>query len=76
MLGLVEAEQPRRGLEVELGDRRVVHHPPPRARIVVEQQPEAERQRAAEAAILNDPFVQSMMREFGAKIVPGSIQSV
>ncbi len=36
----------------------------------------AERQRAAEAAILNDPFVQSMMREFGAKIVPGSIQSV
>ncbi len=36
----------------------------------------AERQRAAEAAILNDPFVQSMMQEFGAKIVPGSIQSV
>lgn len=36
----------------------------------------AERQRAAEAAILNDPFVQSMMRDFGAKIVPGSIQSV
>lgn len=36
----------------------------------------AERQRGAEAAILNDPFVQSMMREFGAKIVPGSIKSV
>ncbi|MEO7392214.1 MAG: DNA polymerase III subunit gamma/tau C-terminal domain-containing protein, partial [Ramlibacter sp.] len=34
----------------------------------------AERQRAAEEIIHNDPFVQSMMREFGAKIVPGSIK--
>jgi len=36
----------------------------------------AERQREAEAIILNDPFVQSMMRDFGAKIVPGSIKPI
>jgi DNA polymerase-3 subunit gamma/tau len=36
----------------------------------------AERQRAAEDIILNDPFVQAMMRDFGAKIVPGSIKPV
>ncbi len=36
----------------------------------------AERQRAAEDIILNDPFVQTMMRDFGAKIVPGSIKPV
>ncbi len=35
----------------------------------------AERQRAAEEIILNDPFVQEMMRDFGARIVPGSIKS-
>ena len=34
----------------------------------------AARQRAAEQVIENDPFVQAMMREFGAKIVPGSIK--
>ncbi len=34
----------------------------------------AARQRGAEEAILNDPLVQSMMRDFGAKIVPGSIK--
>jgi DNA polymerase-3 subunit gamma/tau len=33
-----------------------------------------EQQRAAEAIILADPFVQDMMRDFGAKIVPGSIK--
>ncbi len=36
----------------------------------------AERQRAAEALILGDPFVQKMMQDFGAKIVPGSIKPV
>jgi DNA polymerase III subunit gamma/tau len=36
----------------------------------------AERQRAAEELIHADPFVQQMMREFGAKIVPGSIKPV
>jgi len=34
----------------------------------------AQRQQAAEQIILNDPFVQDMMRDFGAKIVPGSIK--
>ncbi|MCY7306796.1 MAG: DNA polymerase III subunit gamma/tau [Rhodoferax sp.] len=34
----------------------------------------AERQLAAERTIFEDPFVQSMMRDFGAKIVPGSIK--
>ena len=36
----------------------------------------AERQREAEALIHNDPFVQDMIRNWGAKIVPGSIKSV
>ncbi len=34
----------------------------------------AQRMKAAEALLLADPFVQEMMREFGAKIVPGSIK--
>ncbi|MBL8336075.1 MAG: DNA polymerase III subunit gamma/tau [Rhodoferax sp.] len=34
----------------------------------------AERQLAAERIIFEDPFVQTMMRDFGAKIVPGSIR--
>ena len=36
----------------------------------------AERQREAEALILGDPFVQQMIQDFGAKIVPGSIKPV
>jgi DNA polymerase-3 subunit gamma/tau len=36
----------------------------------------AEKQLAAEKIIFDDPFVQSMMRDFGAKIVPGSIKPV
>ncbi|WP_211487761.1 hypothetical protein, partial [Escherichia coli] len=35
----------------------------------------AARQKLAEEIILGDPFVQSVMRDFGAKIVPGSIKS-
>ncbi len=38
------------------------------------QQASEERQLAAEKIIFDDPFVQSMMRDFGAKIVPGSIK--
>jgi DNA polymerase-3 subunit gamma/tau len=34
----------------------------------------AERQLVAEKVIFDDPFVQSMMRDFGAKIVPGTIK--
>ncbi|MGB7478711.1 MAG: DNA polymerase III subunit gamma/tau C-terminal domain-containing protein [Burkholderiaceae bacterium] len=36
----------------------------------------AARQNEAEQAIRNDPFVQTMMREFGATIVPGSIKPI
>ena len=36
----------------------------------------AERQLAAEKVIFDDPFVQSMMRDFGAKIVPGTVKPV
>ncbi|RYX98096.1 MAG: DNA polymerase III subunit gamma/tau [Comamonadaceae bacterium] len=36
----------------------------------------AERQRAAEETITNDPFVQEMMRDWGGRIVPGSIKPV
>ena len=35
----------------------------------------AERQLACEKIIFDDPFVQVLMRDFGAKIVPGSIKS-
>ena len=35
---------------------------------------QAERQRLAEEKIQNDPFVQDMVRLWGAKIVPGSIK--
>ena len=35
-----------------------------------------EKQRAAEQIILDDPFVQAMVRDFGAKIVPGSIKPI
>ncbi|MCF8168958.1 MAG: DNA polymerase III subunit gamma/tau, partial [Rhodoferax sp.] len=34
----------------------------------------AEKQLAAEKIIYGDPFVQAMVRDFGAKIVPGSIR--
>jgi DNA polymerase-3 subunit gamma/tau len=37
---------------------------------------QARRQRAAEEVIRNDPFVQAMMRDFGARIVPGSVKPV
>jgi DNA polymerase-3 subunit gamma/tau len=32
------------------------------------------RLEAATAAVMADPFVQKMMQEFGARIIPGSIQ--
>lgn len=35
---------------------------------------QAERQRQAEEAIENDPFVQDMVRQWGARVVPGSIR--
>ncbi len=53
-------------LAVEIG--RVTDSPARRNAALV-----AERQLAAEKIIFDDPFVQSLMRDFGAKIVPGSI---
>ncbi|MEO5606539.1 MAG: DNA polymerase III subunit gamma/tau [Polaromonas sp.] len=37
---------------------------------------QVERQRAAQTLIENDPFVQDMIRNWGARIVPGSVKSV
>jgi len=54
-------------LSVEVG---VITDSPARRLVAVE----AEKQRAAEEVIRSDPFVQAMMRDFGAKIVPGSIK--
>ena len=54
-------------LNVEVG--RVIDSPAKRNAAAA-----AARQAAAEALILNDPYVQSLMHDFGAKIVPGSIQ--
>ncbi|MBA3059237.1 MAG: DNA polymerase III subunit gamma/tau [Gammaproteobacteria bacterium] len=53
-------------LVVEIG--RVTDSPARRNAALV-----AERQLAAEKIIFDDPFVQTLMRDFGAKIVPGSI---
>ena len=36
----------------------------------------AGRLKAAEALLMADPFVQEMMRDFGARIVPGSIKAL
>jgi len=54
-------------LSLEVG--RVMDSPAKRAAALA-----AQRQREAEAIILNDPFVQKMMRQFEAKIVPGSLK--
>jgi DNA polymerase-3 subunit gamma/tau len=35
-----------------------------------------QRQREAEQRILDDPFVQTMMRDFGGKIVPGTLKAL
>jgi DNA polymerase-3 subunit gamma/tau len=54
-------------LQVEVGA--VADSPSRRNRIAADQ-----RLKAAEALLLADPFVQEMMRDFGAKIVPGTIK--
>ena len=56
-------------LAVEIG--RVSDSPARRIR-----QLQQERQLIAERIIFEDPFVQEMMRDFGAKIVPGSIKAI
>jgi len=56
-------------LDTEIGAASVTAH----AADVAEQ---AERQRLAEQTLHEDAFVQTLMREFGATIVPGSIRPV
>jgi DNA polymerase-3 subunit gamma/tau len=56
-------------LAVEIG--RVSDSPARRNAAIAE-----EKQLAAEKLIQEDPFVQAMMRDFGAKIVPGSIKPI
>lgn len=56
-------------LAIEIGG--VVDSPARRNRHAAE-----ERQRMAEEAILGDPEVQALMRDFDAKIVPGSLKPV
>lgn len=54
-------------LDTEIGATTVTAH----AADVAE---EAQRQRQAEQILQEDPFVQTLMREFGATIVPGSVR--
>ena len=54
-------------LQVEIG--RVVDSPAKRMAALA-----AQRQREAESIILDDPYVQQLMHDFGATIVPGSIK--
>ncbi|RZL92825.1 MAG: DNA polymerase III subunit gamma/tau [Variovorax sp.] len=56
-------------LAIEIGG--VVDSPARRNKLAAEA-----RQRAAEEAIHNDPLVQSMMRDFDARIVPGTLRPV
>ncbi len=57
------------GLAVEIG--RVTDSPARRNTALA-----AEKQLAAERIIFEDPFVKAMMRDFGAKIVPGTIKAI
>ena len=54
-------------LQVEIG--RVVDSPAKRLAAQA-----ARRQREAESIILDDPYVQQLMRDYGATVVPGSIK--
>ena len=54
-------------LDTEIGTTKITAH-------AAEVAEEAERQRHAEQTLQEDPFVQTLMREFGATIVPGSVR--
>ncbi|PUE56859.1 DNA polymerase III subunit gamma/tau [Limnohabitans sp. 2KL-17] len=56
-------------LHIEVGP--VTDSPAKRLAVIV-----AEKMLAAQALIQSDPLVQAMVRDFGAKIVPGSIQLI
>jgi DNA polymerase-3 subunit gamma/tau len=57
-------------------DVRVAVGPARRTAAVLDAAARAERQREAEREMSADPFVQSLIREFGASIVPGSVKPV
>lgn len=56
-------------LHIEVGQVRVTA-------AAVDAARKAQAQRLAEAAIQNDPFVQALLREFDASIMPGSTQAI
>ncbi|TAM50298.1 MAG: DNA polymerase III subunit gamma/tau [Paraburkholderia sp.] len=55
---------------------RVTVGPARRTAAVLDAAARAERQREAEREIGADPFVQSLIRDFGASIVPGSVRPI
>jgi DNA polymerase-3 subunit gamma/tau len=57
-------------------DVRVTVGPARRTAAVLEAAARAERQRDAEREIGADPFVRSLIRDFGASIVPGSVKPI
>jgi DNA polymerase-3 subunit gamma/tau len=63
----LEALSPGANLEIEVGP---VQDSPGRRNAAAT----AEKQRIAEEIILGDPLVQSLMRDYGAKIVPGTLK--
>jgi DNA polymerase III subunit gamma/tau len=65
------AERLGKELEVE-----VVVGPARRTAAALDAAARAQRQKEAEREIGTDPFVQSLIREFGASIVPGSIRPI
>jgi DNA polymerase III subunit gamma/tau len=74
LLAVLQSLRPESGeaplrLEVEMG----LVTDTPAHRLAAAQ---AERQRLAEESIHSDPFVQDMMRNWGARIVPGSLKPV
>lgn len=75
----VQVAKLKAALEEKLGlavDVRVTVGPARRTAALLETAARAERQREAEREIGADPFVQSLIREFGASIVPGSVRPV
>jgi len=56
-------------LKVDVG---AVHDSPARRNAIAG----AQRRKAAEALLMADPFVQEMVRDFGAKIVPASVKAL
>ena len=63
----LEAITPNATLDIEIGS--VADSPAKRNAVAAN-----EKQRIAEEIIMGDPLVQSLMRDYGAKIVPGSLK--